>query len=140
MNEIFVPIEGYSKYQISNLGRIKSTVGKEKILKTWINKGYYSVSLMKDKVQKNHLIHRLVAQAFIPNPENKPEVNHIDGDTKNFNISNLEWSTHSENIHHSKNISKNGSVISRQKILEIYNANQYKTVNNFLDIILANCK
>ena len=140
MNEIFVPIEGYSKYQISNLGRIKSTVGKEKILKTWINKGYYSVSLMKDKVQKNHLIHRLVAQAFIPNPENKLEVNHIDGDTKNFNISNLEWSTHSENIHHSKNISKNGSVISRQKILEIYNANQYKTVNNFLDIILANCK
>lgn len=140
MNEIFLPIEGYPKYQISNLGRVKSIVGKEKILKTWINKRYYSVSLMKDKVQKNHLVHRLVAQAFIPNPENKPEVNHVDGNTKNFNISNLEWSTPSENIHHSKNISKNGSVISRQKILEIYNANQYKTVNSFLDIILANCK
>lgn len=140
MNEIFLPIEGYPKYQISNLGRVKSIVGKEKILKTWINKRYYSVSLMKDKVQKNHLIHRLVAQAFIPNPENKPEVNHVDGNTKNFNISNLEWITPSENIHHSKNISKNGSVISRQKILEIYNANQYKTVNSFLDIILANCK
>ena len=140
MNEIFLPIEGYPKYQISNLGRVKSIVGKEKILKTWINKRYYSVSLMKDKVQKNHLIHRLVAQAFIPNPENKPEVNHVDGNTKNFNISNLEWITPSENIYHSKNISKNGSVISRQKILEIYNANQYKTVNSFLDIILANCK
>lgn len=91
-------------YQISNTGKVKSLYrDTEKILIGDVirsGKGYLSVGLTKNKKVKSFLTHRLVAQAFIPNPENKPEVNHIDGNTLNNNVSNLEWCTHRENINH----------------------------------------
>lgn len=62
---------------------------------------YRKVVISKHGKQKNFLVHRLVAEAFIPNPENKPEVNHIDGNPSNNNVKNLEWVTHSENVRHS---------------------------------------
>ena len=61
---------------------------------------YKTVSYMENGKQKQIAVHRLVALAFLPNPENKPEVNHIDGDKSNNNVSNLEWVTRSENTQH----------------------------------------
>lgn len=116
-NEIWKSIEGYEGlYEVSNFGRIKSLPryvilgnGKmcerlidEKILeqKTTTKFGYKKVSLNKNKKQKTFVIHRLVASAFIPNPENKPQVNHKDGVKTNNNLENLEWVTASENQIH----------------------------------------
>jgi hypothetical protein len=62
--------------------------------------GYYAVTISKDGIKKTHLIHRLIAQAFIPNPENKPDINHRNGIKGDFSIENLEWCTKKENIQH----------------------------------------
>lgn len=107
--EIFKAIKGYEGlYEISNLGRVKSlpkVIGRrmkpESFLKIRISsQGYAMVSLCKDSKIFNANVHRLIAEAFIPNPENKPTVNHIDGCKLNNDISNLEWATaHEQNIH-----------------------------------------
>lgn len=101
MKEVWKDIEGYEGlYQVSNLGRVHSLY-KNLILKgsedSW---GYLQVKLYKNGIKSNKKMHRLVAQAFIPNPENKPEVNHIDEDKTNNKLSNLEWSTAKENSNH----------------------------------------
>lgn len=112
--EIWKDIPGYEgRYQISNKGQVKSLpryvsnhtgklLVKEKILAQRPDfKGYMRIDL-KDNCGKKHYfgIHRLVATAFIPNPENKPQINHIDGNKANNNIDNLEWCTNSENQKH----------------------------------------
>ena len=100
MEEVWKDIEGYEGlYQVSNLGRVKSFHGySEKIMKNSKGSGgYQTLALTKNKIPKHVLIHRLVAQAFIPNPESKPEVNHIDEDKTNNRVDNLEWMTHIEN-------------------------------------------
>ncbi len=104
MKEEWKPIKGYEGlYEVSNTGKIKSFYfGKTRILSPRKNPlGYLHLVLYKDKVKKDLRVHRLVASAFIPNPNNKPEVNHIDGDKENNNVDNLEWATRKENINHS---------------------------------------
>ena len=113
MSEMWKDIEGYEGiYQVSNLGRVKSLSRNTKnqyrnseIVKSKeIRNGYYSVTLFKNEKGKHFTIHRLVAKAFIPNPYNKPQINHIDGNKLNNNVSNLEWCTQQENtIHAYKN-------------------------------------
>ena len=107
--EEWIPVVGYEGlYMVSNLGRVKSLnykrTGKEKILTPVTNKkdkqGYYRVPLSKNGEKKNVLVHILVAEAFIPNPLNLPEVNHIDENTLNNNVDNLEWCTKKENANH----------------------------------------
>ena len=106
MDEIWVTIKDFEDYQVSNLGRIKSLssrshyVTKEKILKPQIGEYYLHVDLYKDKKDHTKTIHSLVAKAFIPNPNNLPEVNHKDGNKYNNNVTNLEWSTFSDNTKH----------------------------------------
>lgn len=86
---------------ISNKTYRKAFYGKEVKPYTHPKNGYQSISLRINKKRSRHLLHRLIAQSFIPNPQNKPEVNHMDGDKTNNDISNLEWATHSENGKHS---------------------------------------
>ena len=100
MEEIWRDIEGYEGlYQISNKGRVKSLkCGKERILRPGIDtSGYCFIILCNDGVSKPFRLHRLVAQAFIPNLYNKPQVNHLDENKKNNCVENLEWSTAKEN-------------------------------------------
>ena len=89
-------------YQVSECGDVKR-IGKDKILKPQLSKGYFKLELCKNSMRKNHNIHRLVALAFIPNPLNKEQVNHIDGNKLNNNVSNLEWATAKENMKHAWN-------------------------------------
>lgn len=102
--EIWKPIvECNGEYLVSNHGRVKSLkYGKERILKPFLFvNGYLGVDIRySNKKRKIHKIHRLVAFSFIPNPENKGDVNHKDGNKRNNHILNLEWMTRSENIQH----------------------------------------
>jgi hypothetical protein len=97
MEEIWVDIRGYEgKYQVSNLGQIKSLnynrTGKPRIMLPHEGKdGALSVQLCKDGAIKMFRLHRLVGDAFIPNPTNSPEINHKDENPKNNSVSNLEW-------------------------------------------------
>ena len=105
--EVWKDVEGYEGfYQISNLGRVKSlkqkSFSREKIMKIIVNPkfGYAQLNFRVDNKIKCFKIHRLVAIAFIPNPENKPDVNHIDGNKLNNCVTNLEWCSKSENMIH----------------------------------------
>ena len=112
--EIFRDVEGYEgMYQISNLGRVKSMernvwsehnncfcLLKERFLRPEIVCGYLRVVFCKDGKTSKHLVHRLVAQAFIPNPDNLPQVNHKDENKTNNVADNLEWCTPEYNINY----------------------------------------
>lgn len=101
MKEIWKDVKGYEElYQVSNLGRVKR-VETDRILKVRVKRhGYLGVVLYNNSEPKHYIIHRLVAEAFIPNHENKPQVNHIDEDKTNNTVANLEWVTAKENANH----------------------------------------
>ena len=101
MKEEWKDIENYEGvYQVSSFGRVKR-LNTNRILKSGKSKGGYPyVVLSKNGITSNKTIHRLVAEGFIPNPENKSDVNHIDEDKTNNIVSNLEWMTRKENINH----------------------------------------
>lgn len=100
--EIWVPVVGYEGcYEVSNLGRVRGLYNRVygRILSpACSNKGYRYVCLYKNKKSKNIKVYRLVATAFLPNPLNLPEVDHIDGSRDNDIAINLRWVTHQENI------------------------------------------
>lgn len=138
--EIWVAVENYEGlYEVSNMGRVRSMprVIKRKsgrlqeypsvLLKGgYAGKGYRTVILCKDQIQNSHKVSRLVASAFIPNPDGRPEVNHKDGNKKDNSISNLEWSTHQENcLHRSRILKKNAgaesykALFTREQVIEM---------------------
>lgn len=101
MKEIWKDIEGYEGlYQVSNLGRIKSFHKKNEIVMKLNYARYTQIDLMKDGERKCKRVCRLVGIHFISNPENKPQINHKDGNKHNNVYTNLEWATGSENCVH----------------------------------------
>ena len=112
MEEIWKNIEEYPNYQVSNMGRVKRlSTGyyrrTEKILKPQLqNNGYLHIKLSQKDKTKCILVHRLVAQVFIPNPNNLPQVNHINEDKTDNRVENLEWCTQKYNINYGNGISK----------------------------------
>jgi len=129
MEKSIIGYEGL--YTVSDTGVVKSTPrkgtkgGEIKVIKD----EYYEVVLCKDMKMKRFNLHRLIATAFIPNPENKPQVNHINGDKYDNRIENLEWCNNSENQLHSYRIGlrksvrgeKNGNAkLTDKQVVEIY--------------------
>lgn len=117
--EIFREIDGFPDYEVSNLGRVCSFKGKyPKILKLGEDScGYPIVGICNGGKQVTKRVHRLVAEAFVPNPENKPEVNHIDEDKSNNMVDNLEWVTHRENVNHGTWIRRMAEALLNRKDL-----------------------
>lgn len=106
-------IEGFENYQITDDGRVWSK--KRKIfLSQVLTNGYKQIILYKDGVYNNKKIHRLVAETFIPNPDNKPEVDHINGDRADNRVENLRWCTHKENCNNLTTIKRYKSVIRKK--------------------------
>lgn len=110
MDEIWKPIDGWEHYEVSSLGRVRASertaINKKgysrklssKVLKGSKGKlGYRTVNLVDGTNRAKLLVHRIVAKAFIPNPENKPCINHIDNNPSNNTVTNLEWCTPKEN-------------------------------------------
>lgn len=99
MEEIWKPVVGYEGlYEVSNLGRVKAVKTIERFLKTTgVHDQYVQTCLYKKCKMVNFYLHRLVALHFIPNPENKKTVNHIDCNKNNNEVSNLEWVSQKEN-------------------------------------------
>ena len=108
-NEVWVDIDGFDGYyQVSNLGRIRSYLSRgcakhreePVILSGSLVGGYIQIALRREGRTVQPMVHRLVAEAFVPNPDKKPEVNHINGDKADNRAGNLEWTTRSENMKH----------------------------------------
>lgn len=150
--EIWRPVVGYENYMVSNLGVVKSLsrdidnrrgiyISKERILKlSKDGSGYPLVKLYKDGIGKQKKVHRLVAEAFIINTENKKEVNHEDGVKDNNIVSNLSWATGSENISHAfrkgLNVAARGS--QHYKSIKIINKKTGECYENASDFAIKN--
>lgn len=108
-----VDIKGFEDYQITDDGRVWSKNSKKYLKPSSIN-GYMVVSLYKNSRQKQRLVHRLVAEAFIPNTDNLPEVNHKDENKNNNAVENLEWCTPVYNINYGERTNKQKDSISKK--------------------------
>lgn len=108
VNEIWKDIKGYPNYQISNLGRIWNNKTQRYLKPSAMSNGYLAVNLVAvNGKRKKELVHRLVAIAFIPNPNHYPEVDHKDRNRTNNLVENLDWVSHSKNC---RNTSQNRMI------------------------------
>ena len=126
-------VPNYTKYEVSEDGRVRNT-WTGKILKQYVNSGYYSVKFSGDGEENEFRIHRLVALAFHPNPNNLSVVDHIDNNKLNNHVSNLRWVTQKENIQ-----SYNDNFRIRRKILQYdLNGNLIKTWKSMTELLEKN--
>ncbi len=144
MDEIWKPIPGYEGYyEASNLGRIRSvdrytrnrwgskTFHKSQFMKCRVvTNGYTHVKLTKKGKKCEPLVHRIIASLFVPNIDNLPQVNHIDGNKKNNCASNLEWCTNSENQLHSRRVLKRICGLPRKPVMCIETGEFFETAHH----------
>jgi hypothetical protein len=121
------------QYYVSSHGRVKSFMFfREKFLNGGIvGRGYRKVILVdKSNKRKQNYVHRLVALAFIPNPENKPSVNHKDGNKLNNNVDNLEWMTQKENVKHawSNGLNESTRLSTSKAVIDILTGKKYSSL------------
>lgn len=117
MSKFFKMIPGYSNYLISENGELYS-IKSRKYIKPRINENnYLIIDLYKNNIRKTYKLHRLVAQAFLDNPDNLPQVNHKDGNKLNNNVDNLEFCTASQNTQHAWDNGLKENVRSKLKEL-----------------------
>ena len=136
-------IEGYEgHYQIDEYGNVKSIkFAKEKILSPYIaHSGYHQVTLIKNNIKEVAYIHRLVAKAFLDNPNNEPTVNHKDGDKSNNYYLNLEYVSYSYNNQHAydNGLHKKGelhyrSILTEEQVKEIKSLGKYSSFKSIAD-------
>lgn len=149
-HENWKPIKNYEQlYEVSSFGNVRNSQNKTLKTKSINSNGYYRVDLWQNNKVKRLFIHRLVAEAFVPNPNNLPCVNHIDMDKKNNNVSNLEWCTQKENMEFASLFSDNFKKRNRPVIqydLDNNYLKEYKTIKEASEInkisksnICANC-
>lgn len=134
-----IPIKGFENYLISKDGTIYSLFYKKQVKVSYDRAGYVRTRLCSKNGRKSVFIHRLLAINFIPNPENKPFVNHIDGNKSNNELSNLEWCTQKENARHAWNngfyknhketLIKAHEACSK-KLLDIETSKIYKSISD----------
>lgn len=132
---IYKKVKGFENYLVSNFGEIINLKSGRKLKACNFGNGYKGVNLYKNKKYFSKSIHRLVGIAFIDNPENKPQINHKDGNKHNNNINNLEWNTSSENLSHRYTTglySQKGFNNSNSKMTE-------KDLNTISVLILEGC-
>ena len=116
--EVWVDIIDFPGYQVSNTGKVRN-IKDFRLLGQQLNKaGYYIVNLRKDLESYTCLVHRLVAIAFLPNPDNLPIVNHKDENTINPNVENLEWCTAEYNVNYGTAIERAKETKAKNKLLE----------------------
>lgn len=129
--EMWKEVEGYrGRYEVSNLGRVRSNCGTRKVLKVKCTGTsiYPKVCLSVNRRARTVSVHRLVAIAFIPNPDNLPQVNHIDGIKDNNLVENLEWVTAQENMQHAaKSLTRNSAKSPRKKGTYLVKSTHLKT-------------
>lgn len=117
---------------VSNKGNVWNARKNKPMPKFLAGRGYYAISLQKNKKKKNYLVSRLVAIAFIPNPENKATINHINGIKTDNRVENLEWVTYRENNIHALKTGLNQNKGKCKPVLQISNGvviKEYKSLN-----------
>lgn len=151
-NEIWKDINGYEGYyKVSNFGNVKSCAriinhglgGADRSIKSRIikpygdNHGYHLVSLSKNGKVRKHKVHRLVAEAFIDNPENKPTINHKNEIRNDNHVSNLEWATYKENNDHGRHNERVSRTLSKPIEQLDKNGNKISSFQSVRDASLA---
>lgn len=115
--ELVRNVVGYEElYTVDIFGNVINKITKKELVQHYNKFGYANVMLYKDGKQKQHKVHRLIAEAFIPNPNNKPHVNHIDGDKAHNVVWNLEWATPKENNVHA---SDTGLIRTARRVMVV---------------------
>lgn len=121
--ELFRTIQEFPSYQISNLGNIKNKKGQLLVIgKRRTNSGYIQVRLYKDGKYHYRYLHRLIAETFVPNPNNYRTINHIDGNKLNNNIENLEWASDEMQQRHAflLSLKPSGKSFTEEQLCQIY--------------------
>ena len=138
MKEIWKPIDGFDGYEVSNYGKVK---GKRSLLSpSGGSTGYFHVTLFKNGVRHTRLVHRLVAYAFVPNPDNLPIVNHLDENRANNRADNLQWTTQSQNINYGTRTRRMVETKSRPVIATLPDGTEeYYNSGKEADRILGYC-
>ena len=124
----FIEIVGYPNYAVNILGEVKNVLSGS-ILKPYIRVGYLCVGLCTNKKKTDHYIHRLIALHFIPNPENKPCVDHINRIRTDNRIENLRWETNAEN-NQNKSIHKNNKLKEQHISIHLKKYFMFKKIIN----------